>query len=80
VSPLGPDSSEIGDALRAPLSDLGLDLEAVELTPAGHALVERALVADMALEQELVRGLPAGERRQLAELLRRLLLHVEKAP
>ncbi len=52
----------------------------VELTPAGHALVERALAADMELEHELVRGLPAGERQQLAELLRRLLLHVEKAP
>ena len=44
MSPLGPDSSEIGDALRAPLSDLGLDLEAVELTPAGKKRVLRVAV------------------------------------
>lgn len=44
MSPLAPDSSEIGDALRAPLSDLGLDLEAVELTPAGKKRVLRVAV------------------------------------
>lgn len=49
----------------------------VELTPAGRALVERAVVADMELERELFRGLPAADRKQLAGLLRKLLLAVE---
>jgi ribosome maturation factor RimP len=44
VSPLSPDSSRITDALRDPLSDLGLDLEAVELTPAGKRRVLRVAV------------------------------------
>jgi len=41
VSPFTPDSSRIADALREPLSVLGLDLEAVELTPAGKKRVLR---------------------------------------
>jgi ribosome maturation factor RimP len=44
VSPFSPDSSRIADALRDPLSDLGLDLEAVELTPAGKKRVLRVAV------------------------------------
>jgi ribosome maturation factor RimP len=44
VSPFTPDSSRIGDALRDPLSGLGLDLEAVELTPAGKKRVLRVAV------------------------------------
>jgi len=44
VSPFSPDSSGITDALRAPLSELGLDLEAVELTPAGKKRVLRVAV------------------------------------
>jgi ribosome maturation factor RimP len=44
VSPFSPDSSRIGDALRDPLSGLGLDLEAVELTPAGKRRVLRVAV------------------------------------
>jgi ribosome maturation factor RimP len=44
VSPFSPDSSRITDALRAPLSDLGLDIEAVELTPAGKKRVLRVAV------------------------------------
>jgi ribosome maturation factor RimP len=44
VSPFSPDSSGITDALRAPLSELGLDLEAVELTPAGKRRVLRVAV------------------------------------
>jgi ribosome maturation factor RimP len=44
VSPFSPDSSRITDALRAPLSALGLDLEAVELTPAGKKRVLRVAV------------------------------------
>jgi ribosome maturation factor RimP len=44
VSPLSPDSSRITAALREPLSELGLDLEAVELTPAGKRRVLRVAV------------------------------------
>jgi ribosome maturation factor RimP len=44
VSPFSPDSSRIADALRDPLSALGLDLEAVELTPAGKKRVLRVAV------------------------------------
>jgi ribosome maturation factor RimP len=44
VSPLSPDSSRISGALRDPLSVLGLDLEGVELTPAGKKRVLRVAV------------------------------------
>jgi ribosome maturation factor RimP len=44
VSPFSPDSSRITDALRDPLSDLGLDLEAVEVTPAGKRRLLRVAV------------------------------------
>src|SRR5207342_2400180 len=44
VSPFSPDSSRIADALRDRLSALGLDLEAVELTPAGKRRVLRVAV------------------------------------
>jgi ribosome maturation factor RimP len=44
VSPFTPDSSRITDALRDPLTALGLDLEAVELTPAGKKRVLRVAV------------------------------------
>jgi ribosome maturation factor RimP len=44
VSPFTPDSSRITDALREPLSGLGLDLEAVEMTPAGRKRVLRVAV------------------------------------
>jgi ribosome maturation factor RimP len=44
VSQVSPDSSRIADALRDRLSDLGLDLEAVELTPAGKRRVLRVAV------------------------------------
>jgi ribosome maturation factor RimP len=44
VSPFTPDSSRITDALRGPLSSLGLDLEGVELTPAGKRRVLRVAV------------------------------------
>ena len=44
MSPFSPDSSRITDALRDPLSDLGLDLEAVEVTPAGKRRVLRVAV------------------------------------
>ena len=44
MSRVSPDSSRIADALRDPLSALGLDLEAVELTPAGKRRVLRVAV------------------------------------
>ena len=44
MSPFSPDSSGIADALRDPLSALGLDLEAVELGPAGKKRVLRVAV------------------------------------
>jgi ribosome maturation factor RimP len=44
VSPFRPDSSRITDVLRVPLSALGLDLEAVEVTPAGRKRVLRVAV------------------------------------
>lgn len=52
----------------------------VQLTPEGEGLVERSVAADMRLEQGFLRTLSARERRQLAELLRRLLLGVEDPP
>jgi ribosome maturation factor RimP len=44
VSPFSPDSSRISEALGDPLAALGLDLEAVELTPAGRGRVLRIAV------------------------------------
>jgi ribosome maturation factor RimP len=44
VSPFSPDSSRIGEALGGPLAGLDLDLEAVELTPAGRGRVLRIAV------------------------------------
>jgi ribosome maturation factor RimP len=44
VSPFSLDRSRIADALRDPLSALGLDVEAVELTPAGKKRVLRVAV------------------------------------
>jgi ribosome maturation factor RimP len=44
VSQMSPDSSRIAEALHDRLSALGLDLEAVELTPAGKRRVLRVAV------------------------------------
>ncbi len=44
MSRVSPDGSRIADALRDHLSALGLDLEAVELTPAGKRRVLRVAV------------------------------------
>jgi ribosome maturation factor RimP len=44
VSPFSPDSSRVADALGDLLSDLGLDLEAVDLTPAGKRRLLRVAV------------------------------------
>jgi DNA-binding MarR family transcriptional regulator len=50
----------------------------VELTPAGKRLVDRVAVEHLANERELLAGLEEGEREQLAELLRKLLLSFER--
>jgi ribosome maturation factor RimP len=44
VSPFSPESSPIREALRDPLAALDLDLEAVEVTPAGRNRVLRIAV------------------------------------
>jgi DNA-binding MarR family transcriptional regulator len=49
----------------------------VELTDLGRDRIEAAFRDDMALERQLVAGLNEGERRQLADLLRKLALQVE---
>jgi ribosome maturation factor RimP len=84
VSPFGPDSSRVSDALREPLSGLGLDLEAVELTPAGKRRVLRVAVdkdggvslddiaeATRAVSQELDDGDLMGEQAYTLEVTSR---------
>jgi len=44
VSPLSPDSSRINEVLGDPLAALDLDLEAVELSPAGRSRMLRIAV------------------------------------
>lgn len=61
---------------RAPSPDDGRSL-IVELTEAGSARAEAALREDMAVELEMISGLTAGERAELARLLRKLALQVE---
>ena len=48
----------------------------VTLTRAGHALVERTVDQVLGREAELVRGIAAAERTELAALLDRLLASV----
>ena len=61
---------------RAPAAEDGRSL-LVELTPAGRRLAERAFREDMAHEKAVLQSLSAGERRQLAGLLRKLSLALE---
>jgi DNA-binding MarR family transcriptional regulator len=49
----------------------------IELTPAGHELWGRFLVAQAAKESEIAAALDPGEQAQLNELLRRLMLAFE---
>jgi DNA-binding MarR family transcriptional regulator len=49
----------------------------VRLTSAGRDVIDRAMVAHTAAEQRLVAGLNDGDRKRLAELLRKLLLTVD---
>ncbi len=48
----------------------------VELTPAGHQLIEQTVDAIFAREQVLLAGLDDEDSHQLAELLRKLLRHL----
>jgi DNA-binding MarR family transcriptional regulator len=52
----------------------------VELTAEGLALVERAIEAHAAAEEHAVSGLTAPERKELARLLRKLLLTFGDTP
>ena len=52
----------------------------VGLTPAGLALIDRALVEHLATAERLLGALPAGDRPVLAALLRALLLGLEAPP
>ena len=49
----------------------------VELTAKGRSTIEAAFREDMAAENELVAGLTAPERNELARLLEKLALHME---
>lgn len=51
----------------------------VELTPAGHELVDELAPLHLANERELLAGLSAKERRELAGLLAKLLAKLEVA-
>jgi DNA-binding MarR family transcriptional regulator len=51
----------------------------VELTAEGRAKAEAALREDMAVETAKLAGLTAGERKQLAGLLRKLAVSLEQA-
>lgn len=61
---------------RVPAAEDGRSL-LVELTPAGHCLAERVFRQDMAHEKAVLQELSAGDRRQLADLLRKLSLMLE---
>ncbi|MFC4082086.1 MarR family winged helix-turn-helix transcriptional regulator [Amycolatopsis samaneae] len=65
------------DGLVRRWSDPGDRSVWVQLTPAGHALVESTVTRVLERELELLAGLDAGQRRQLAELLRLLLRDVQ---
>ena len=52
----------------------------VGLTPAGRELADRAVEVLVGIENRTVEGLTAGERRELARLLRKLLVALGDAP
>ncbi|MFI5587360.1 MarR family winged helix-turn-helix transcriptional regulator [Amycolatopsis sp. NPDC051758] len=52
----------------------------VRLTPAGLALVDEAFTAELAAQEELVGGLSGPDRRELADLLRRLCRSMGEIP
>jgi len=52
----------------------------VYLTPAGWRIADRAMTLHATTERRLVSGLTAAERSQLAGLLRKLLLSVDRPP
>jgi DNA-binding MarR family transcriptional regulator len=52
----------------------------VYLTPAGRKVADRAMTLHASTERRLVSGLTAAERSELADLLRKLLLSVDRPP
>jgi DNA-binding MarR family transcriptional regulator len=50
----------------------------ITLTPEGHALIDSVTEAHLANERNLLAELDAGEQTELADLLRRLLLSVQR--
>jgi DNA-binding MarR family transcriptional regulator len=52
----------------------------IELTAQGRKTISAAITARDAIRSELVPGLTASERRQLATLLRKLMLEIEQPP
>lgn len=67
---------QAGLVRRVPAAEDGRSV-LVELTPAGRRLAERAFRADMAHEKAVLEGLSTSDRRQLADLLRKLSLTLE---
>lgn len=64
---------------RLPSSSDGRSRE-VELTEAGYALIDEAMVAHLNLEDQLLSQLSADDRQTLADILRRLLLGLDTTP
>jgi DNA-binding MarR family transcriptional regulator len=52
----------------------------VELTPSGRELVERVMAGVLQLRADQLHSLSVGERRQLVDILRKLLLNFEQRP
>lgn len=52
----------------------------IRLTPAGLALVDEAVAAELAAQETLVSGLSGEEQRELADLLRRLCRSMGEIP
>ncbi|MGW7533061.1 MarR family winged helix-turn-helix transcriptional regulator [Amycolatopsis sp. NPDC054798] len=52
----------------------------IRLTPAGLALVDEAVAAELAAQETLVSGLSGKEQRELADLLRRLCRSMGEIP
>jgi DNA-binding MarR family transcriptional regulator len=71
-------AEELGLVRRTTDPDDGRSVQ-VELTPAGHDLIEHTVDTIFAREQVLLSGLDDDERRLLAGLLRKLLGHLGNA-
>jgi DNA-binding MarR family transcriptional regulator len=51
----------------------------VKLSPKGKALIDAAFAEDMRVEADMLAPLDRSERKELARLLARLLVHLEGA-